>query len=194
MDAECARPFQRTGFKHPDLKTFVWERRAELLGSLLTLSRAWYAAGCPRPQITLLGGFEEWTFTIGGILEHATVLGFLANGEELYEQADRESQQWESFLLTLNEIYHGNTFRVSELVNTLTRSNDGLRESLPDFIAEVLVMAGVDLYSVKELLGHHDFKMTQRYAHLSPGHLKAAVGVLDVEVTPEVTPAKASNS
>ena len=44
-------------------------------------------------------------------------------------------------------------------------------------------MAGVDLYSVKELLGHHDFKMIQRYAHLSPGHLKAAVGVSDVEVT-----------
>ena len=49
-------------------------------------------------------------------------------------------------------------------------------------------MAGVDLYSVKELLGHHDCKMTQRYARL-----KAAVGVLDIEVTP-VTPAKASNS
>ena len=60
--------------------------------------------------------------------------------------------------------------------------------------ASRLVMAGVDLYSVKELLGHHDFKMTQRYAHLSPGHLKAAVGVLDVEVTPEVTPAKVGNS
>ena len=56
--------------------------------------------------------------------------------------------------------------------------------------ASRLVMAGVNLYSVKELLGHHDFKMTQRYAHLSPEHLKAAVGVLDAELAPELAPAK----
>ncbi len=37
------------------------------------------------------------------------------------------------------------------------------------------VMAGVDLISVKEILGHRDIETTLRYAHLAPGHLKDAV-------------------
>lgn len=44
--------------------------------------------------------------------------------------------------------------------------------------ASRLVMKGVDLYTVKELLGHSDFKMTQRYAHLAPEHKAAAVALL----------------
>jgi site-specific recombinase XerD len=43
----------------------------------------------------------------------------------------------------------------------------------------MLVMRGVNLYAVKELLGHSTIQMTERYAHLAPSHLAAAVGVLD---------------
>ncbi len=39
-------------------------------------------------------------------------------------------------------------------------------------------MAGVDLRTVQELLGHKSFEMTLRYAHLSPEHKKAALDVL----------------
>ncbi len=45
--------------------------------------------------------------------------------------------------------------------------------------ASRLVMAGVDLITVKELLGHKDIKMTLRYSHLSQAHVRQAISVLD---------------
>ena len=45
--------------------------------------------------------------------------------------------------------------------------------------ASWLVEQGVDLYSVKELMGHGTLAMTERYSHLSPDKLRRAVKTLE---------------
>jgi integrase len=41
--------------------------------------------------------------------------------------------------------------------------------------ASRFMMGGGDLYSLSKLMGHKSLAMTMRYAHLSPGHLRAEV-------------------
>jgi integrase len=57
--------------------------------------------------------------------------------------------------------------------------------------ASWLVESGTSLYTVKELLGHKNLEMTQRYSHLAPDTLQAAIKSFDrtlngkkVKVTP----------
>ncbi|MDP6924067.1 MAG: site-specific integrase, partial [Candidatus Scalindua sp.] len=49
--------------------------------------------------------------------------------------------------------------------------------------ASHLVMAGVDLVTVKNLLGHKSLSMTLRYAHLAPSHTVKAVEALDTRLS-----------
>jgi len=50
-----------------------------------------------------------------------------------------------------------------------------------------MVMAGVDLTTVKELLGHKYIKVTLRYIHLAPAHKVKAVDILDRTLTGKPT-------
>ncbi len=49
--------------------------------------------------------------------------------------------------------------------------------------ASWLVMGGIDLTTVKDLLGHKDITMTLRYSHLAASHISNAVKVLEKNFT-----------
>ncbi len=54
--------------------------------------------------------------------------------------------------------------------------------------ASRLVMAGVELYTVKEILGHKTLQMTARYSHLSPSHQREALERLTTRRSLEAAP------
>ena len=70
-------------------------------------------------------------------------------------------------------------FKVTRGIISCILSNElDCFHNLRHTFASHLVMAGVDLRTIQELLGHKSFEMTLRYAHLSPDHKKAALDIL----------------
>lgn len=59
--------------------------------------------------------------------------------------------------------------------------------------ASHLVMAGIDITTIKELLGHKTLTMTLRYSHLAPSHKVKAVDVLDNTLNRKSTAQKLHN-
>lgn len=97
LDSTHARPWQRTGFKHENLRKWVLSNRGKVLWCLLTLVQSWIAAGQPQAGQTL-GNYEQWAEVIGGILGNAGFKGFLGNLDEMYDSADEEAREWEDFV------------------------------------------------------------------------------------------------
>ncbi len=98
LDPGCSRPWERTGFRHSPLLTYVKKRRPEIVKALLTIARSWFAAGCPSYDVPTMGSFESWCRTVGNILAHAGVDGFLDNRYAAYEQIDEEASEFTAFL------------------------------------------------------------------------------------------------
>ncbi len=155
MDAKMERPWTGRDFAIDNLQEWTSEHRGEMVAALLTLARGWTAAGEPKPDTELLGSFEEWTRTVGGILQFAGVEGFLGNLETLYEQLNDETAVWAGFLEALHVYFgeeraNGNrdelTFTSKELAGIIRDSyRDGfdngaetIVERLPDYILKKL--------------------------------------------------------
>ena len=67
------------------------------------------------------------------------------------------------------------TLRAAGSADEASNLNGVTWHALRHTFASRLVAAGVDLRTVQELGGWRTLSMVQRYAHLSPGHLAAAV-------------------
>lgn len=138
LDAKQARPWQRQEFKHPALLSWVRESRGRLVHALLTIARAWYAAGCPKDEsLPRLGSFESWTATIGGMVSHAGFGEFLGNLEELYEKAAEGEQEWEAFLEAWWR-QRGEDSITGKNLAKLIEETPALKDSLPADLAEAL--------------------------------------------------------
>lgn len=131
LDSMEAKPWMRSGFRHPDLAGWVREHRGPLLAALLTMARAWFAAGCPRSDTQTLGSFEDWTRVVGSILAFVGVPGFLANLDQLYERADDDAAEWDNWIRLWYEILGDRPITVATLLAKLAEYSV-LKDAMPD--------------------------------------------------------------
>jgi hypothetical protein len=97
LDSKQDAPWERANFRHPHLLTWVKEHRGTLLWAVLTLVRAWIAAGRPKGTKTL-GMFESWAEVMGGVLDVAGIPGLLANAQEFRRAATDQADEWRAFV------------------------------------------------------------------------------------------------
>lgn len=121
LDPELERPWERSGFRHPNLLQWVSEHRVQLLWAALTLIQAWIAQGKPQGNATL-GSYESWVGVMGGILEVAGFPDFLGNMDRVYTGASGETTDWLEFLQLWWEEYQDLPVGVDLLIGLATRS------------------------------------------------------------------------
>lgn len=81
------------------------------------------------------------------------------------------------FTITIHEAERAWQWTRAEM--GLERDSEFVIHALRHTCASRLVNAGVDLYVVKEWLGHSSIQITERYAHLNPSKLVQAVEALE---------------
>lgn len=142
IDPQVAMPWQRTGFTHENLGSWVMTNRGKILAAIYTIARSWIRAGKPLPKnVPPIGSFEAWRDVIGGIVEHAGIEGFMANANDLYLEGDSDRRQWEGFLSAAWDWTGCNPFTTSALVAFLRDESKPERwrviDALPDSVADV---------------------------------------------------------
>src|SRR6266516_2208198 len=111
---------------------------ANAFAALLTIARAWYAAGRPHTSVLRVGSYQAWVDTIGGILAYAGIPHFLGNLATLHEQADDEAIQWSAFLHAWYDRYQDREVLVAVVVRDITSGSCmDLASALPDELADI---------------------------------------------------------
>ncbi len=135
LDPKHSRPHERDGFMHKDLKMWTHGNRSRLLSALLTLCRAWYASGCPSYHVPAFGSYEKWAHTVGCILNHSGISGFIENRDQLWEQSDNDTSEWELFLKLWIETYGTKHVTLSALISDIER---GIFDTVPSSLSDAL--------------------------------------------------------
>lgn len=116
------QPWLRGGFTHPSIREWALQHRADLVRAVLTIIRSWIWAGGPEGQ-QILGSFEPWSRTIGGMVGHLGLTGFLSGANEFYADADYETGEWSVLVSVWWKELAGTPVSVRDLM-ALAEAND----------------------------------------------------------------------
>ncbi|WP_327180432.1 bifunctional DNA primase/polymerase (plasmid) [Streptomyces sp. NBC_01335] len=94
-------PDQRDGFKVGDLRPWLRANASTVVAALVTMVRAWVAAGAPTVR-TRMGDYSEWASMLAGLLDFLGVPGWLTDRADAMRQ-DSETAEWAAFLIAWRE-------------------------------------------------------------------------------------------
>ncbi|MGA9099982.1 MAG: hypothetical protein WB392_13740 [Methanotrichaceae archaeon] len=177
MDAKMPNPWTRASqkFKHPELKAWAKEHRAEILAAIYTMIRAWVVAGKPACNAPSMGNFSEWRQVLGGILQYAGIRDFIENAP-WRKELDFGASQWEAFVAAFYKKFNGKNAKAQDIVDWIENDKD-LKANLPDEIDQAMMKAS----KAKALSKCLDKKINVRYqngymlAKTKDAHTKAAL-------------------
>jgi hypothetical protein len=117
LDPDCPDPDQRDNFTIGDLRPWLRKNASTLVAALVTLVRAWVAAGTPQVRVRK-GDYSEWASLMAGLLDFLGVEGWMADRTEARDQDD-ELQEWSLFLEMWRETYGTEPLSTGALIQGL---------------------------------------------------------------------------
>ncbi len=134
---------------------------------------------------------------VSGIMNNPSLMDFIAKQvlvkriPKMNAVRQNKAEEKKAYMYKLARKVQRENRRLTSVNGIAMKVREILKKNSQQDDASQLVMAGVDLTTVKELLGHKDIKMTLRYAHLAPAHKRNAVNVIDtlLNPSPNCTPA-----
>jgi DNA polymerase-1 len=119
IEPTSANPEARTDFQHPDIRAYVRQQRRTVLECLLGMVANWLASGRPR-HANRLGGFENWSEIIGGILQSNGLRQWRTNEAEWRERANPGGSEMDAFVRAWHTAY-GSQEVVPQVLRELAR-------------------------------------------------------------------------
>jgi hypothetical protein len=133
---ECKEenPENRRGFRHPDLRAHVRQRRGQLIAACLTILRAYHVAGRPVAELPAWGSFEGWSALVRQAVVWTGMADPAAGKIELAERSDVQVMALRQLLECWHEVDpHDEGVTTGGLLDLLARCRDGflgVREAL----------------------------------------------------------------
>jgi hypothetical protein len=102
------------------------------------MGRSWVEAGRPPGTKKVLGSYEEWVWTLAGILSYAGVNGFLDNLNVLYHETDEGNDQWQRFFEVWQSIFGERNVEAKEVVMYLSKPDHEFAIEAPEEISKAM--------------------------------------------------------
>ena len=96
----------------PDIEQIIEQNRSMLLSAALTILHKWQEAGSPKSK-QKKGSFEQWSQTIGGILEFAGIEGF--NSDTVKTDYDINAA-FKDFLKAVHDMYGDDAWNIKKVL------------------------------------------------------------------------------